>query len=104
MAQVDQALRRVAYDIGYKTELIGVLEAEVAALREGRVTDADQLRRARESAGGSGSGEPDAMLTLDRAGASSGSDNPATADAEQVDALRDLREDPLRDLRGPGSR
>ena len=37
MAQVDQVLRRAAYDIGYKTELIGVLEAEVAALREGRV-------------------------------------------------------------------
>ena len=58
MAQVDQVLRRVAYDIGYKTELIGVLEAEVAALREGRVTDADQLRRARESSGGHGPEEP----------------------------------------------
>jgi DivIVA domain-containing protein len=50
MSQVDQALQRAAYDIGYKTELIGVLEAEVAALREGRVTDADTLRRAREAA------------------------------------------------------
>src|SRR5690606_33271363 len=29
MSQVDQALRRMAYDIGYKDELIGVLEAEV---------------------------------------------------------------------------
>ncbi|MER6596159.1 DivIVA domain-containing protein, partial [Micromonospora purpureochromogenes] len=37
MAQVDQAMRRAAYDIGYKAELIGVLEAEVAALREGRL-------------------------------------------------------------------
>src|SRR3954471_20836123 len=36
MAQVDQALQRAAYDIGYKGELIGVLEAEVTALREGR--------------------------------------------------------------------
>jgi DivIVA domain-containing protein len=50
MAQVDQALQRAAYDIGYKDELIGVLEAEVAALREGRVADADALRRAREAA------------------------------------------------------
>jgi DivIVA domain-containing protein len=50
MAQVDQAMRRAAYDIGYKDELIGVLEAEVGALREGRVLDADALRRAREAA------------------------------------------------------
>ncbi|MET0426146.1 MAG: DivIVA domain-containing protein [Actinoplanes sp.] len=50
MAQVDQALQRAAYDIGYKGELIGVLEAEVAALRDGRAADADVLRRAREAA------------------------------------------------------
>ncbi|MDP9797968.1 DivIVA domain-containing protein [Catenuloplanes nepalensis] len=50
MAQVDQALRRAAYDIGYKEELIGVLEAEVTALRDGRLEDADALRRAREEA------------------------------------------------------
>jgi DivIVA domain-containing protein len=50
MEQVDQALQRAAYDIGYKGELIGVLEAEVAALREGRIVDADVLRRAREAA------------------------------------------------------
>ena len=50
MAQVDQALQRAAYDIGYKSELIGVLEAEVTALREGRTADADVLRRAREAA------------------------------------------------------
>jgi DivIVA domain-containing protein len=50
MGQVDQALRRAAYDIGYKDELIGVLEAEVTALREGRALDADALRRAREAA------------------------------------------------------
>lgn len=50
MAQVDQAMRRAAYDVGYKDELIGVLEAEVAALREGRTDDADALRRAREAA------------------------------------------------------
>src|SRR3954471_13919302 len=50
MSQVDQALQRAAYDIGYKGELIGVLEAEVLALREGRISDADVLRRAREAA------------------------------------------------------
>jgi DivIVA domain-containing protein len=50
MTQVDQALQRAAYDIGYKGELIGVLEAEVAALREGRLADADVLRKAREAA------------------------------------------------------
>jgi DivIVA domain-containing protein len=50
MAQVDQALERAAYDIGYKGELISVLEAEVVALREGRTNDADALRRAREAA------------------------------------------------------
>ncbi|MFG1776374.1 DivIVA domain-containing protein [Micromonospora sp. NPDC049051] len=50
MAQVDHALRRAAYDIGYKSELIDVLEEEVAALREGRTADADALRRTRERA------------------------------------------------------
>ncbi|MBU2663042.1 DivIVA domain-containing protein [Actinoplanes bogorensis] len=50
MSQVDQALQRAAYDIGYKGELIGVLEAEVTALREGRTADADVLRKAREAA------------------------------------------------------
>jgi DivIVA domain-containing protein len=50
MAQVDQALQRAAYDIGYKGELIGVLEAEVTALRDGRLADADVLRKAREAA------------------------------------------------------
>ncbi|MCG5465307.1 DivIVA domain-containing protein [Micromonospora sp. MED01] len=48
MDQVDQTLRRAAYDIGYKSELIGVLESEVIALREGRTDDADVLRQARE--------------------------------------------------------
>ncbi|WBB65186.1 DivIVA domain-containing protein [Micromonospora sp. WMMD812] len=52
MTQVDQAMRRAAYDIGYKSELIGVLEAEVTALREGRTADAEALRRAREQAAG----------------------------------------------------
>jgi DivIVA domain-containing protein len=50
MAQVDEVLRRAAYDIGYKSELVGVLEAEVAALRDGRVEAADELRRTRQAA------------------------------------------------------
>ena len=50
MTQVDRALRRTAYDIGYKDEMIAVLEAEVIALREGRTEDADLLRKAREAA------------------------------------------------------
>ncbi|GAA3258651.1 DivIVA domain-containing protein [Dactylosporangium siamense] len=50
MAQVDAALRRAGYDIGYKEELIQVLEAEVKALRDGRSEDADALRDAREAA------------------------------------------------------
>jgi DivIVA domain-containing protein len=50
MDQVDAALRRTGYDIGYKEELIQVLEAEVEALRDGRVEDADALRRARTAA------------------------------------------------------
>ncbi|MEU1607530.1 DivIVA domain-containing protein [Micromonospora matsumotoense] len=50
MDQVDQAMRRAGYDIGYKSELIGVLEAEIVALREGRTADADVLRRTREEA------------------------------------------------------
>ncbi|MBX6751973.1 MAG: DivIVA domain-containing protein [Micromonosporaceae bacterium] len=50
MAQVDRMLRRVAYDLGYKDEMIAVLEAEVAALREGRLEDAELLRKAREAA------------------------------------------------------
>jgi DivIVA domain-containing protein len=50
MTQVDRVLRRTAYDIGYKDEMIAVLEAEVIALREGRAEDAELLRKAREAA------------------------------------------------------
>ncbi|MFI7436650.1 DivIVA domain-containing protein [Micromonospora haikouensis] len=57
MSQVDQAMRRAAYDIGYKSELIGVLEAEVTALREGRVADADALRHTREQAAAAAAAE-----------------------------------------------
>lgn len=50
MAQVDAALRRAAYDLGYKEELINVLQAEVEALRAGRFADAEAMRRARQAA------------------------------------------------------
>ncbi|WP_064741696.1 DivIVA domain-containing protein [Hamadaea tsunoensis] len=61
MEQVDKALKRVAYDIGYKDELVSVLTAEVEALRDGRVEDADALRAARLAALGEGAvpGEAD---------------------------------------------
>src|SRR3954471_11270562 len=87
MSQVDQALQRAAYDIGYKSELIGVLEAEVTALRDGRIADADVLRRAREAAvepaslGGTPAASPEAEHTVAPAGAVTwNSGNPA-ADA-----------------------
>jgi DivIVA domain-containing protein len=49
MDQVDAALRRAAYDLGYKEELIEVLEAEIAAIRAGRTDEAEDLRLAREA-------------------------------------------------------
>ena len=59
MAQVDTALRRAGYDIGYKEELIQVLEAEIKALREGRPEDADALRDARMAAASGAGGAAD---------------------------------------------
>jgi DivIVA domain-containing protein len=59
MDQVDQTLRRLAYDIGYKTELIQVLEAEIGALRDGRVEDADTLAHARLASLNGSRSEPD---------------------------------------------
>jgi DivIVA domain-containing protein len=59
MAQVDTALRRAGYDIGYKEELIQVLEAEIKALREGRPEDADALRDARLAAASGAGGTTD---------------------------------------------
>jgi DivIVA domain-containing protein len=64
MGQVDAALRRAAYDLGYKEELIGVLEAEIAALREGRTEEADQLRATRDTAESGGEKAP-ADLDID---------------------------------------
>ncbi|MEU1888597.1 DivIVA domain-containing protein [Micromonospora sp. WMMD987] len=67
MAQVDQAFRRAAYDIGYKTELIGVLEAEIAALRDGRTAEADALRRTREESTGAPADDAPATPAADAA-------------------------------------
>ncbi|WCN82160.1 DivIVA domain-containing protein [Micromonospora sp. LH3U1] len=72
MAQVDQAMRRAAYDIGYKSELIDVLESEVIALREGRTDDADLLRQAREQS---------ASKATNADAAEPGLDGPLTDDA-----------------------
>ncbi|SCL44759.1 DivIVA domain-containing protein [Micromonospora eburnea] len=80
MAQVDQAMRRAAYDIGYKSELIGVLEAEVAALREGRIEEADALRRTREEAARTDSAAADAPSPAD--------DPPSAVDGTAADADR----------------
>jgi hypothetical protein len=49
---------QAAYDLGYKEELIGVLEAEIAALRDGRTEEADQLRATRETASAGGEKAP----------------------------------------------
>ncbi|WP_018221287.1 DivIVA domain-containing protein [Salinispora pacifica] len=103
MAQVDQAMRRAAYDIGYKTELIGVLEAEVTALREGRNADAETLLRARRQAAGAHSGAtadpPDGVAQRSRPPAAETADESADearlggevgrrSDAQTVDETR----------------
>lgn len=94
MDQVDQAMRRAAYDIGYKSELVGVLEAEVAALREGRTADADALRRAREQAAGTTAAEasPQARATA-----------PVGADRPDAAGDRDLVVEPLPAFADPGT-
>ena len=87
MSQVDSALRRAAYDVGYKTELVAVLEAEVAALREGRQADADELRKARLAALGEARGEKPGEAPADAA-----ADAPADAPAEDGPADEDAPE------------
>src|SRR5581483_6917493 len=77
MSQVDQAFRRAAYDIGYKEELIQVLEAEVKALREGRVADADAFRDARQAAVSGATAAPAAPTPAPA--------DPAAADDEPVE-------------------
>ncbi len=91
MAQVDQAMRRAAYDIGYKTELIGVLEAEVAALREGRTAEADALRQAREQSAGPAT---PAEATDAGAGATPAGDTSTPAGAAPADDASTMPADP----------
>ncbi|MFJ6164283.1 DivIVA domain-containing protein [Micromonospora orduensis] len=91
MAQVDQAMRRAAYDIGYKSELIGVLESEVIALREGRTADADVLRQAREQSA-SAAQRTDTTVTDgtpvdDAATASAGEQPDATSSPADTDGV-----------------
>ncbi|NUT38130.1 MAG: DivIVA domain-containing protein [Hamadaea sp.] len=110
MDQVDKALKRVAYDIGYKDELISVLSAEVDALRDGRAEDAEALRAARLAASGdqavpapelidgtvTESGSPSDTITVTAEPAAdsavSGADEtpvPADADVDFVDEVPD---------------
>jgi DivIVA domain-containing protein len=100
MGQVDTALRRAAYDIGYKQELIGVLEAEVDALRDGRVEEADKLRSARQAALSAIAGGPrPTMVAPDgepgEPAAESAGEEPPVSDAkadEKVDEPTDIIE------------
>ncbi|MEU8422332.1 DivIVA domain-containing protein [Micromonospora sp. NPDC048835] len=86
MDQVDQAMRRAAYDIGYKSELIGVLESEVIALREGRTDDADVLRQAREQSVSKATTADEAQVTPAEAAEPGGAAEPGTAAEPGKDA------------------
>jgi DivIVA domain-containing protein len=88
MNQVDTALRRAGYDIGYKEELIQVLEAEIKALREGRQEDADALRDARQAAASGASATADTPPSAPAAVADA-----TTADEKAADAEIDLDEE-----------
>ena len=104
MVQVDAALRRAAYDVGYKQELIDVLEAEVIALRDGRVDDAEALRQARDGAlGGSGT----TIVTMSASNASEreadvSTVGPAMDDESDLDADRVAGTDRENDRVGAG--
>ena len=87
MAQVDAALARIAYDMGYKHELIEALQAEVEALRAGRLEDAEVLRKAREAAV-SGTGQTSG------APSSSGGILPPAPDAEPLIDLGEPEAEP----------
>lgn len=85
MDQVDRALKRVAYDIGYKDELINVLTAEVEALRDGRMDDAEALRAARLAASGEGAAPSAAEERDDKLVTEAG----ATIELGAVEPVRD---------------
>ena len=91
MDQVDAALRRAAYDLGYKEELIEVLEAEISAVREGRDEEAEVLRVARE--GSSPTGRPAVVSDLRlESGATDRAADELDADATEIDAERPMTE------------
>jgi DivIVA domain-containing protein len=96
MGQVDAALRRAAYDLGYKEELIQVLEAEVTALREGRAEEAETLRRAREAAvAGSATSSPrDISIDLDLVDAQREESAAYAADEDTDTATEPAAEEP----------
>ena len=90
--QVDDALARLAYDVGFKDELIKVLVSEVQALRDGRTDDAERLRLARAKAIGE--------TTVDTRRPSIDDDDaepPADADAlpDVAEAARKALEEPV---------
>ncbi|GAA1330573.1 DivIVA domain-containing protein [Actinocatenispora thailandica] len=92
MAQVDAALRRVSYDLGYKQELIAALEAEVAALRDGRTADADLLRDRRLAAAAPANrhpaeGVPSTAAPADTGAGPAADDVPVDRDAPGVDGV-----------------
>lgn len=88
MDQVDQTLRRMAYDTGYKSELIEVLEAEITALREGRAEDADALASTRAAALGSRPPVADGDHTVSHVAPQKSDDDPGADIAVDLDDLR----------------
>jgi DivIVA domain-containing protein len=104
MSQVDAALRRAAYDVGYKDELVTVLMAEVDALRVGRLDDADLLREAREQAlAGARPAAPGSQPAIVIPSAETGTGGDADSDAE-VDAALDGEPRPEAERAEPAGR
>jgi DivIVA domain-containing protein len=94
MAQVDSVLRRAAYDVGYKEELVAVLEAEVAALRAGRLDEADALQAARLAALGEAASAAE-IADATAADADGGAPEDAVPAADEDDvADRDVAAEP----------
>ncbi len=89
MDQVDRALKRVAYDIGYKEELINVLTAEVEALRDGRMDDAEALRSARLAASGDAAAPQSTDGDADEEAGERVTESGATIDLGAVEPVRD---------------
>ena len=87
--QVDEVLARVAYDVGFKDELIKVLAGEVAALRDGRLAEADKLRQVRRRAlGDEPAGTAEGVPGGDRIDTDPVDEEPSReerADADRVD-------------------